>query len=146
MPQASRSIVVNVRPEQLLAVISDYERYPEFLPEVKSISVAHRTADSVDVTYEVELIKRIRYTIRIATRPDGVKWSLVSGDLFKQNAGGWVLRPEGDGATHATYTLEVAIGGFIPVPKAVTDKLTESSLPGVLAHFKERAEKLYPKS
>lgn len=144
MPAASRSIVVDVTPEQLMSVIADYEKYPEFLPEVKKITVSNRTANAADVTYEIEVIKRLQYTLRITTEGATVaRWSFLKGDFFKKNDGAWTLRPEGEGRTHATYTLEVAIGGFIPVPKAVTDKLTEQSLPALLENFKKRAETLY---
>jgi ribosome-associated toxin RatA of RatAB toxin-antitoxin module len=144
MPQASRSIVINVTPQQLMSVIADYEKYPQFLPEVKKISVANRTENSAEVTYEIEVIKRISYTLRIASEATTSKWSLIRGDLFKKNEGSWVLRPEGEGKTHATYNLEVEIGGFIPGLKMITDKLTASQLPTLLENFKKRAEALYP--
>ncbi len=146
MPQASRTIVVNVAPSELMNVIADYEQYPQFLPEVKKITVAGRTATSAEVTYEIEVIKRIRYTLRIETEPLGSHWTLVKGDLFKKNEGSWRLEATGDGATRATYTLEIAIGGLIPVPKAITDRLTEHSLPALLENFKKRAEALYPRA
>ena len=143
MPQATRSVVVQVPVAQFRKVIDDFESYPSFLPEVKSISVANRTDAGADVTYEIDVIKRIQYTLRIVSTPDGARWSLLKGDFFKKNEGSWTLRPEGDGATHATYSLEVGIGGFIPIPKAITDKLTEQQLPSLLENFKRRAESLY---
>ena len=39
MAQASKSITINVPPERLFDVISDYEKYPEFLPEVKQVKI-----------------------------------------------------------------------------------------------------------
>ena len=39
MAQASRSVTINVPPEKLFEVIVDYEKYPEFLPEVKKVKV-----------------------------------------------------------------------------------------------------------
>ncbi len=144
MPQASRSVVVNVTPDQMMKVIADYEKYPEFLPEVKRISVSNRTDRTVDVTYEIEVVKRLQYTLRLTTDGLVTRWQFVSGDLFKKNEGSWTLRAEPDGRTHATYSLEVAIGGLIPVPKTITDKLTEQSLPALLDNFKKRAESLFP--
>ena len=145
MPQATRSILVDVAPAQLLSVISDVERYPEFLPEVKSVAVHSRTPTLMEATYEVDLLKRIRYTLRLTTDELSVRWTLVKGDLFKKNEGAWVLRPEGEGRTHLTYSLELALGGLIPVPAAVTDKLAEGSLPGMLSRMKQRAEALFPR-
>lgn len=145
MPQVSRSVVVHVTPEQMMKVIADYEKYPDFLPEVKRITVTNRTERSADVTYEIEVIKRIKYTLRLSTEGHVARWHLLGGDLFKKNDGSWTLRAEGDGSTHATYSLEVAIGGLIPIPKAVSDKLTEHSLPALLDNFKRRAEALFPR-
>ena len=142
MPQATRSVVVNVPLEKFLSVVGDYERYPEFLPEVKKITVANRTVSSVDVTYEIEIIKTIHYTIRITATGNTVGWKLVESNLFKKNNGSWVLRAEGPDKTHATYNLELGFG-LIPVPSAIVNKLTETSLPGLLENFRKRAESLY---
>lgn len=145
MPQASRSVVVNVKPEQLMSVIGDYEKYPEFLPEVKKIAVKKISDTVTEVTYEIDVIKRLTYTLRLEQKsPLLVSWSFVKGDFFKKNEGSWVLKPEGEGKTQATYNLEVGFGGLIPVPAAITDRLTAQSLPGLLDNFKKRAEKLFP--
>lgn len=143
MPQVQRSIVIHVPPEKLLHVINDFASYPEFLPEVKKIIVGNKTATSAEVTYEIDVIKRISYTLKHVLDGQSVRWSLVKGDLMKKNEGSWTLRPEGDGSTHATYTLDVSFGGFIPVPAAITDRLTASSLPTLLENFKKRAEGLF---
>jgi coenzyme Q-binding protein COQ10 len=144
MPQVSRSIVINVTPEQLATVIGDFEKYPQFLPEVKKISVTNRTETSAEVHYEIDVIKTIRYSLKITREGLNSKWVFLKGDLFKKNEGSWVLKPEGEGRTHATYSLDIAIGGFIPVPKAITDGLTEQSLPKLLENFRKRAESLFP--
>ena len=57
---------------------------------------------------------------------------------MKDNKGSWVLEPEGEGRTKATYTAELALGPF--VPKAIVNALTETSLPKMLDAFKRRAE------
>jgi ribosome-associated toxin RatA of RatAB toxin-antitoxin module len=144
MPQAQRSIVVDVPPEQFIEVVKDFEKYPEFLPEVSRLTVTNRTASSAEVHYEIEVIKRIKYTLRMDWEGSNgnykVAWRLLSSDLLKKNEGSWVLRPEGEGKTHATYSLDLQIGGFIPVPAAITNKLAEQSLPALLNNFKNRAE------
>lgn len=145
MPQAQRSIVIDVTPEQLLSVIGDFDSYPKFLPEIRKIQVLRREGDVAEVAYEIEVIKKISYVLKTVTEGMTVNWQLVRGDLFKKNEGSWKLRPEGEGRTHATYTLDIAFGGFIPVPASITSKLAETSLPGLLDNFKKRAESLFPK-
>lgn len=147
MPQAQRTITIDVTPDQLLQVILDYEKYPEFLPEVKSTQIVSRSADGkvFEVAYEIEVVKKLRYTLKQEVLEDGVRWSLVKGDLFKKNQGSWKIEPEGEGRTRATYSLEVAFGGWIPIPDSVVNKLTETSLPKLLENYKNRAESLFKK-
>ncbi|HEY0093321.1 MAG TPA: SRPBCC family protein [Archangium sp.] len=139
MAGASRTIVINAPPEKLFDVITQYEKYPEFLSEVKKIRVLERKENTVKIQYEVDVIKTIRYTILVTEeRPKRMSWTFVEGEVMKDNKGSWVLEPEGEGRTKATYTAELALGPF--VPKAIVNTLTESSLPKMLESFKRRAE------
>ncbi|EPX57118.1 cyclase/dehydrase [Cystobacter fuscus DSM 2262] len=139
MAGASRSIVINAPPEKLFDVITQYEKYPEFLSEVKKIRVLERKENTVKVQYEVDVIKTIRYTILVTEeRPKRMSWTFVEGEVMKDNKGSWVLEPDGEGRTKATYTAELALGPL--VPKAIVNALTETSLPKMLESFKRRAE------
>ncbi|HUJ28564.1 MAG TPA: SRPBCC family protein, partial [Myxococcales bacterium] len=53
MAQASRTVTVNVPPEKMFDVIVDYEKYPEFLPEVKKVKVDAGQGSIKEVTYTV---------------------------------------------------------------------------------------------
>ncbi|OJH37060.1 type II toxin-antitoxin system RatA family toxin [Cystobacter ferrugineus] len=139
MAGASRSIVINAPPEKLFDVITQYEKYPEFLSEVKKIRVLERKENTVKIQYEVDVIKTIRYTILVTEeRPKRMSWTFVEGEVMKDNKGSWVLEPDGQGGTKATYTVELALGPL--VPKAIVNALTETSLPKMLESFKRRAE------
>jgi coenzyme Q-binding protein COQ10 len=138
MAGASRSIVINVPPEKLFDVVTDYESYAEFLPEVKSVRV-ERAGPSVSVHYEVNLVKTIKYSLKMTEeRPTRVRWSLIKGDFMKENNGSWELKPAGEGKTEATYNIEVGVGPL--VPKTITSMLVDKSLPSMLEAFKKRAE------
>lgn len=139
MAGASRSIVINAPPEKLFDIITQYEKYPEFLSEVKKIRVLERKDNTVKVQYEVDVIKTIHYTILVKEeRPQRMSWTFVEGEVMKDNKGSWVLEPDGQGRTKATYTVELALGPL--VPKAIVNGLAEKSLPGMLEAFKRRAE------
>ena len=56
MPGASRSIVVNAPPEKVFETIINYDRYPEWLPEVKKIRTSDRKGNEVKVHYEGKLV------------------------------------------------------------------------------------------
>jgi coenzyme Q-binding protein COQ10 len=141
MPGATRSIVINASVEKCFSVISDYERYPEFLPEVKKIRTTNRRDNEVDVHYEAEIVKVIKYAVHLKEeRPSKVSWTFIDGEFMKDNKGGWVLEPAGDGQTKATYSIEVQVG--LLVPKAVINVLVDSQLPKLLENFKKRIEAL----
>ncbi len=143
MPSAKVEVVVDVPPEKLWDVITDWERYPEFLPELKDVTIHRSGPDGYEISYEVSLIKRIRYKLRFAAdAPRGLTWELVESNLLQKNSGAWTLRPEGPagGATRATYEVDLEVGQY--VPRAILTKLITVSLPRMLAQFKERAESL----
>jgi coenzyme Q-binding protein COQ10 len=139
MAGATRTITINAPREKLFEIIADYERYPEFLPEVKEIRTSNRQGSTVDVHYKVDVMKTVRYSIRVTEeRPRRMAWSFIEGEVMKDNKGSWVLEPEGEGKTRATYNVEMALG--LLVPKAVVNALVDTSLPKMLDAFKRRAE------
>lgn len=147
MGQASLSIEIDVPPEAFRAVLDDYARYPEFLPEVKSVKVGARTGTSVEVTYRLDvLLKTIEYTLEHrwtaqAKAGDALRidWRLLRGEFLKHNEGHWLLEPTPRG-TRATYTIKLRLGPGLP--STVETALAQQGLPRLLASFKERAEQL----
>jgi ribosome-associated toxin RatA of RatAB toxin-antitoxin module len=139
MAGATRSIVINAPVEKVFDVITQYEKYGEFLSEVKEVRTSGRQGNEVNVHYKVDVVKTIKYTIRAKEeRPTRMSWTFVEGEFMKDNKGHWLLEPAGEGKTKATYTVEMALGAL--VPKAVVNALVETSLPKMLEAFKRRAE------
>ncbi|HEX5748084.1 MAG TPA: SRPBCC family protein [Archangium sp.] len=140
MPGASRSIVVNAPPEKVYDIVTTYDRYPEWLGEVKKIRTSDRKGDEVKIHYEVDFkIKTIHYTILAREeRPKRMSWSFLEGEVMKDNKGSWVLEPEGEGRTKVTYSVDVTVGPL--VPKSILNALVDQSLPKMLDALKRRAE------
>jgi ribosome-associated toxin RatA of RatAB toxin-antitoxin module len=145
MAHAQKSIVIEVTPDQLFDVIADYEKYPEFLPEVRSAKVAFGTGGVKEVTYSVDIkAKVISYTLKhVAERPGKVTWTLLRGEMMKGNDGSWVLKPAPGGGTEATYSVDLKLSAL--VPSFIEKALAEQQLPALLANFKKRAESLHAK-
>ena len=144
MAQASRSVTINVPPEKLFEVIVDYEKYPEFLPEVKKVQVNAGQGSIKEVTYTVDIkAKVITYTLKhTAEKPAKVAWTMVKGEMMKGNDGAWTLKAGAQpGTTEATYTIDLKLSSL--VPGFIEKALAEQSLPGLMANFKARAEKLH---
>jgi coenzyme Q-binding protein COQ10 len=144
MAKAQRSIVIDVPAEKLFEVISDFAKYPAFLPEVKATEVKKDGA-ALLVTYTLDIkATKIHYTLRHTDeRPLKLFWTLVKGDLMKGNDGNWTLRALPDGRTEATYEIELKLGAL--VPSFMEKALAEQGLPALLDNFKKRAEGLHPK-
>jgi coenzyme Q-binding protein COQ10 len=139
MAGATRSIVINAPVEKVFDIITQYEKYGQFLSEVKEVRTSGRQGNEVNVHYKVDVVKTIKYTIRVKEeRPTRMSWTFVEGEFMKDNKGHWLLEPAGEGKTKATYTVEMALGAL--VPKSVVNALVETSLPKMLEAFKRRAE------
>jgi len=134
-------MIVNVTPEQFLQVVNDYENYPKFLAQTKKVTVKKISDREQEVTYEIEIVKRISYTLRQTSDGFNVRWSLIRGDLMKKNDGSWQLSATPDGKTKAVYTINLELPML--VPGAIQKMLAEASLPDMLASFKNRAESVH---
>lgn len=141
MSSAQASIDIEAPIKTVYDVITDFESYPEFLPETKDVEVEKQNAKSATVTFTISVIKKITYTLNMKlTSPKSVQWSLVRGDMMKKNSGSWKLSEKKKGVTHASYEIEMDFGGM--VPKAISSKLIGTNLPSMLKAFRDRAEEL----
>jgi len=141
MPGASRSIVINAPPEKVFDVVVAYEKYPEFMKEVKEVKTSNRKGNQVDVQYKVDLMKSIKYSLRMTEeRPSKVSWTFIEGEFMKDNKGSWLLEPAGAGQTKATYSIEMALGPLIP--KSIVNAMVDNQLPKMLEDMKRRVESM----
>jgi len=141
MALASSSIIIDVEPSKLFDVITDFEKYPEFLKEVSDIKMVDQGENQWTVTFYVSIIKKVDYTLKLKGDPGkSVTWSLAKKGFMKQNDGSWQLKDLGNGKTKATYTTEVNLG--LLAPKSVVNMLVSTSFPAMLKAFKKRAENL----
>ncbi len=141
MPAAQESIIINVPKEKFFEVIVDFEKYPEFIPEMKDARVVEHNGNEYVVDFTVVMIKKVEYRLKLVAHPyEKLEWEHVKG-FFKKNSGYWLLEELGPEKIKATYYVEVEMGMLIP--KKLVNELTQKSLPGMLKRFKERAESLY---
>jgi ribosome-associated toxin RatA of RatAB toxin-antitoxin module len=141
MAEAERSIEVNVEPKDLYKIIVDFERYSEFIPEMKRVTILSKSKNRVEAEFEVNLIKTVRYTLILDLKPHReVSWTLKEKGFLKVNDGRWTLEPIDKGKrTRATYWVRMDMG---LVPSAVLKPLLQVNFPRMLGQFKKRAESL----
>ena len=140
--KGERTFEVDVPIEHMYDVISDYERYPQFVSDVAETRAKPGQGDTAEVSYVLAVARRIGYTVRCThQRPHRVDWDLVKGTMMKKNTGYWILEPMGEARTRVTYMCELDLGML--VPKRVARTLVTVSMPKMLEEFKQRAEALY---
>src|SRR5687768_12129292 len=109
MPSAQETVLIDAPMARVYSVITDYAKYPEFLPEMKEVQVLSRHDGVVVVRFELELLMRVSYTLRlIEDPPTSLRWSLEDAKMLAENDGGWKLVDEA-GKTRATYSLEIKL-------------------------------------
>jgi coenzyme Q-binding protein COQ10 len=138
MPRVEHSVVIEAPIAEVYSIITDYERYPEFLPDMKEVRIIDRHDGVALVRFELELVMRLSYTLRLVEDPPGkVGWTLEEAKMMEENIGGWTLVEDGP-RTRATYALDVKLKGLIP--RSVSNRLMGTTLPQTLDRFKRRAE------
>ena len=143
MANASQSISIDVPPETFHRVVQDYARYPEFIPELKSVRVGPIEGQAVEVTYWLDVrLQVFEFTLRHEPLgPNRIEWKLVrGGDFMRRNVGAWTFERTPAGSTRATYAIDLDLGPL--APSSLEKALAERGLPNLLANFKARAEQL----
>jgi ribosome-associated toxin RatA of RatAB toxin-antitoxin module len=141
MAGANREEIFDVSAEQYYKAVTDFENYPELLPEVSAIEILEKSDTTTLVQYSVQIVKQISYTLKMThTFPTQVEWHLDSGSLFKANNGSWTIEPLGDNQCKVTYDLDIALKVF--APKTITKKLVAVNLPRMMKTFYEHAKTL----
>lgn len=141
MAAASTTEIFPCTPEQFFAIVSDYEKYPEFLSEVKSCKIIKSEGERKLVEFTVSVIKSFTYRLWMSEVPGKkVSWVLDSGDLFKTSTGSWALEDMG-GKTKALYSVDATFKVFVPGP--VAKALVNVNLPNMMKAYQERVKKKY---
>lgn len=130
MAKAVKTEIFDVPADKFYKAIIDYKSYPQFVDGVESVEIKNESTDGATVTMNLNLIKKISYTIKLNHTPNKeVNWSLVSGDMMKINNGKWTLKDLGQARTEVTYSLEVEFKGFLPGLGLIEKTLVNTNLP-----------------
>jgi ribosome-associated toxin RatA of RatAB toxin-antitoxin module len=139
----SSSIIIAAAPEQVMAVIADFEAYPTWAEQVKSVEILHSDPDGraerVRFTMDAGPIKD-SYTLDYRWARDGrsVSWTLVKGQMQRAQDGAYALAGGVD-ATTVTYSLAVDLN--IPMIGMLRRKAEKVIIDTALKGLKRRVEK-----
>jgi ribosome-associated toxin RatA of RatAB toxin-antitoxin module len=137
--QTSASINIAAKPDEVMAVISDFERYPDWVDSMKSAEVLTSVdgkAKTVRMVLDHTLVKD-NYVLAYDWKPRAVSWKLIEGNLLKAMDGSYVLKPNGTGTT-VTYMLTVDIN--MPMIGMFKRKAEKTIIDSALKGLKKRVE------
>jgi ribosome-associated toxin RatA of RatAB toxin-antitoxin module len=110
--QSTQSIVVSAPAADVMAVIADFEAYPQWVSAARTVEVLETGPDgrARRVRFVIDMVLRDEYVLDYTWDGDRqVSWTLVSSGLMKRQDGSYTLRAV-DGGTEVTYRLTVEIG------------------------------------
>ena len=141
---AEGSTDVFATPAEVMAVVGDFEAYPDWVANMEEVEVLARDRRGRGTRVAFRLRTPLgdqAYTLayRYQAEDAGVTWSYVEGTL-EDLAGAYVLEPADDGTTRVTYRLEVALG--MPIPSFLVRQAAKQIVRSALGDLKRRAESM----
>ncbi|OEV01668.1 SRPBCC family protein [Streptomyces oceani] len=139
----SSNITIEAEPAEVMGVISDFERYPDWTGEVKEAEVlavdeAGR-AEQVRLLLDAGAIKDEHTLAYEWPDPHEVRWSLVTSQMLRSLDGSYRLRPvAGGSSTEVTYQLTVDVK--IPMLGMIKRKAEKVIIDRALDGLKKRVE------
>jgi carbon monoxide dehydrogenase subunit G len=139
--QASSSITINADKAAVMAVIADFEAYPEWASMIRTVTVDETGADGrgTKVSFVLDAgVLKDEYTLAYDWQGDDrVDWHLVKGKALKSQEGAYVLETSG-GGTVVTYELAVDLN--IPMLGMFKRKAEKVIIDTALKGLKKRVE------
>jgi ribosome-associated toxin RatA of RatAB toxin-antitoxin module len=138
-----RTEEIAAAPERCFAVLTDYERLPEWQRAVRSARVLERDEEGrgAVVEYEVDArVKTVRYRLRqIYDAPHRLASEYLGGD-FRDFAGEWRFVAIGNGRTRVELDLRIDPGRLVPGPvrAAISDAVMRRALRDLKAEAERR--------
>lgn len=147
--------LIQANPGDVMQVLQDYEKYPEFMPNVSKIQIVEQRGAATVLNYTLTLPLGIvrKYRLKISPSAPGAqvvsldwqlqKWpELKSEETITDTSGYWRIVEKGENKSLVLYHVYTDPG---PVPFGlgwVVDVLSKNSVPDVLKQTKQRTEKL----
>ncbi|MCZ2837287.1 SRPBCC family protein [Modestobacter sp. VKM Ac-2985] len=139
--QSTQSIVIDARAAEVMAVIADFPAYPSWVSAAKQVQVLETGADG--------RARRVHFVLDAGAVQDDyvldytwdddrrVDWTLVQGQMQKQQDGSYSLAESG-GRTTVTYSITIDLS--IPMLGMIKRKAEKVILDTALKELKKRVE------
>lgn len=139
---ASERIRVDAPAARCLDVALDFESYPEWARDVKSVEILERDADGrgLRVEYRAAAMGRsVRYVLGYdySELPEAFSWHLEEGDMLRRLDGTYRFEPDGTG-TRVHYDLAVDVS--MPLPGMLKRRAAGLIMGSALKELKKQVE------
>jgi ribosome-associated toxin RatA of RatAB toxin-antitoxin module len=148
MPQAVNEVVIAAPLDRVYALARNVEVFPEFMPDVESLTVVERSEDGRRIVADwVGVVKDFRLKVKW-TEEDiwdddahTCAFRQVKGD-YQKYEGIWKFEALGDSETrfHSTLDYEIEIPLIGPLLKKIVAKLVRDNVQRILDAIKAQAE------
>jgi ribosome-associated toxin RatA of RatAB toxin-antitoxin module len=143
MPFVSKTVEVSASADSILAIVADFESYPQWNKEIKGLWVLARYDDGrpsqlrLDAKYEAiedTLIQAVYYP-----NPNQIQTIMQQGNLFKKQE--QLFSVVETGAT-SLLTVDMDVEPSLPIPAPMVKTLVGNVLDYLAENLKQRAEDL----
>ncbi|MDT0570228.1 SRPBCC family protein [Streptomyces sp. DSM 3412] len=138
----SSSITIEAAAADVMGVIADFARYPDWTGEVKEAEVlqtdAQGRAEQVRLVMDAGAIKDDQTLAYTWSGANEVSWTLVKSQMLRSLDGSYILKPVSDSVTEVTYQLTVDVK--IPMLGMIKRKAEKVIIDRALAGLKKRVE------
>lgn len=140
--RAAQTTHVNAPADRCLAVVLDFERYPEWAKDIKEATVRARDDQGrpARVEYRASALGRSTHYILeydYSEIPGRLSWHLVEGDIMRALDGAYSF-VEVEGGTQVFYELDIEL--VIPLPGFVKRRAEARILAEAVKDLKSRVE------
>ena len=137
------SITVAASPAEILAVIADFENYPQWAGSVRECTPLERFEDGkgrkVRFVVDAGIVKDTYVNEYDWHGESGVSWHMTEGKMQKSQVGSYTLEPNG-ADTKVTYKLTVELA--VPMIGMFKRKAEKMVMDTALKDLKKRVESL----
>jgi ribosome-associated toxin RatA of RatAB toxin-antitoxin module len=139
---ASQNTTIAATPERVWAIVTDFEKYPEWAKDVKDVVVRNRDDQgrAIEVEFRASALGRsTHYTLGYdyTDAPTALSWRMLRGDIMRTIDGAYHFAPAADDGTDVQYDLAIEL--VVPLPGFVKRR-AEVRILNTLRELKSRAE------
>lgn len=145
MAVVSKTVEVAAKPETIMAIVADFEAYPEWNEEIKGCWVLARYDDGRPSQLRVDVsVQGMDGTYICAVYypgPAEIYTVLQQGDLFSKQQQNFSVVGMGD---TSLLTVDLDVETKMAVPKPMVRKIVNDALDYLADNLKKRAETISP--